>query len=482
MTHQHLRSLLAAMALAAVPACNLQVSGDDANCPAENAPVCGEDGLTYPSSCVAGLAGVKVVSTGECGTTPVTPNSCTGIECGVGQTCQEMCAAAGGLVAGTSAGAIIAPSPTECWAECVDIAPPPSSCAAVSCEVGYVCQETCTGYDYGYAGAGAATGTVTGTGTGTVTGAGAADVYYPGSGGTSGIGVGMPSTGGYAGTTGTCSVQCVPAQPSSCAVTDCGPGYTCQDVCTDPYYGGYGAASGSTGGVALPVGTGTGTVTGTATGSGGESSWGTAGAGGAAMILPPSTCYAQCLPIEPPPPATCAYTDCGPGYTCQDVCDGGYAGMGGYSGVGGDGGYWTGTGGAVGGSVGIAGDANVIPPSTCYAQCIPSEPPPDLTCANVDCAPGYTCQENCSSWGSSGAGGAVGYDPAGMPVAPPPACFPECVPVTPVTCGNTVCPTGTQCQEWCAASPCPAGVDCGGAVECKTECVSVLRPIPDPLL
>jgi hypothetical protein len=55
MTYHHLRSFIAIMALAGVPACNLQASADDKTCPAEDAPVCAQDGLTYPSACVADL-------------------------------------------------------------------------------------------------------------------------------------------------------------------------------------------------------------------------------------------------------------------------------------------------------------------------------------------------------------------------------------------------------------------------------------------
>lgn len=54
-------------------------------CAEIHAPVCGEDGRTYPNACEAGCAGVDVAAEGECGQGT---NPCAAVSCVEGQRCE----------------------------------------------------------------------------------------------------------------------------------------------------------------------------------------------------------------------------------------------------------------------------------------------------------------------------------------------------------------------------------------------------------
>jgi len=51
---------------ASIAACTKEDDADSCMCPMIHAPVCGEDGNTYSSTCAADCVGVKVFSEGEC--------------------------------------------------------------------------------------------------------------------------------------------------------------------------------------------------------------------------------------------------------------------------------------------------------------------------------------------------------------------------------------------------------------------------------
>jgi hypothetical protein len=96
-------------------------------------------------------------------------------------------------------------------------------------------------------------------------------------------------------------------------------------------------------------------------------------------------------------------------------------------------------------------------PDVCFGRCIPSE----NTCAGVDCAPGYHCEETCTS-----------CDPATGncdPTDPNPRCQASCVPDQ-QTC-PILCPPNSECQQVCTLCPeDPNNPMCG---ECHAECVPV---------
>ena len=63
MTSQRLFALFLFSALLLLAACP---QGEDCVCPAIDAPVCGEDGVTYGNSCLAACEGVAVAQDGPC--------------------------------------------------------------------------------------------------------------------------------------------------------------------------------------------------------------------------------------------------------------------------------------------------------------------------------------------------------------------------------------------------------------------------------
>ncbi len=90
-------------------------------------------------------------------------------------------------------------------------------------------------------------------------------------------------------------------------------------------------------------------------------------------------------------------------------------------------------------------------PDVCFGRCVPGQ----NSCAGVDCAPGYHCEEQCAS-----------CDPDMGPCDP--LCAPACVPdqnLCPIDC-----PVGTECVTACSDCNDPANPMCG---ECHSECVPV---------
>lgn len=152
-------------------------------------------------------------------------------------------------------------------------------------------------------------------------------------------------------------------------------------------------------------------------------------------------------------------------------------------------------------------------PAVCYGRC----EPPAGTCAAIDCAPGWHCEETCfpcdsqdmescdpicrgecvpdqnmcplmcppdtqcvevCSGGGSGGGSGNGDEDPG---APQPDCQWQCVPVGP-TCADVTCAPGETCELQCnAAGDCRpvcvpstggacAAVDCGPGYHCEESC------------
>jgi hypothetical protein len=152
-------------------------------------------------------------------------------------------------------------------------------------------------------------------------------------------------------------------------------------------------------------------------------------------------------------------------------------------------------------------------PPVCYGRC----EPPDGSCAAIDCAPGWHCEETCFPcdspngeacppvcngscvpdqnmcplecpadtqcvevcMGGSGGGG----DGNGGADVPQPVCQWQCVPVG-NTCAAVTCPTGETCEMQCnSAGVCQpvcvpttggacAAVDCGPGYHCEESCAN----------
>jgi hypothetical protein len=132
-------------------------------------------------------------------------------------------------------------------------------------------------------------------------------------------------------------------------------------------------------------------------------------------------------------------------------------------------------------------------PDVCFGRCVPTM----NTCAAIDCAPGYHCEENCMSCDPDGGPcdpscqGACVPDQDLCPISCPPDsvcqqvcgdcmdpndpndpmcgdCHPACVPVgdddPPPLCADDVCMAGTHCEVQCTA-------DAAGNVHCERACV-----------
>jgi hypothetical protein len=87
------------------------------------------------------------------------------------------------------------------------------------------------------------------------------------------------------------------------------------------------------------------------------------------------------------------------------------------------------------------------PDNAKFYSCAPE--PTGLTCAAVDCGPGYHCEEQCHGNAN---------DPATMT-----GCYPVCVPT--LGCAAALCAPGTTCVETCSPGP-------NGTLTCTINCVS----------
>jgi hypothetical protein len=192
----------------------------------------------------------------------------------------------------------------------------------------------------------------------------------------------LPPPGGGESDSPVCWGQCVPST-NSCDTVDCGPGYHCEEEC-----------------------------------------WPCDDADGDGVCDP--FCQPTCVPDF----NTCDAVDCGPGYHCEELCF----------------------------------PCDPLPDGTgcedgpfCEPQCVPDVTP---TCDGVDCGPDAYCELQC-------------YPPdPGDPTDPPTMdeCYPVCVPISGGSCDDIVCGPGTHCEETCIVSDCtPDGV-CPPPF-CYGECV-----------
>jgi hypothetical protein len=141
----------------------------------------------------------------------------------------------------------------------------------------------------------------------------------------------------------------------------------------------------------------------------------------------PPVCYGRCVKIDVP---VCAPDSCPIGTVCAVACPDPGMGMPGQS-----------------------------VDETCSIQCIP-EP---QSCAVVDCAPGYTCVEQCKECPPNA-------DCSGLYL-----CEAVCVPSEPVTCDNVTCQVGSHCEVSCQGGMNPDGPPTMGG--CTAVCVD---DTPDP--
>ncbi|MEZ4404769.1 MAG: hypothetical protein R3B06_32565 [Kofleriaceae bacterium] len=219
-----------------------------------------------------------------------------------------------------------------------------------------------------------------------------------------------------------CSGVCVPSG-GACTAVDCGPGFHCEEVCSDTLPGGGGSDS--------PIG--------------------------------PGSCSATCIPdqtacpIDCPPNSVCVEEcpPCGyPGdpacgapchFVCQDVGSGTCAGF------------------------------DCGPDAHCEEQCHACDPLPDGTgcenacqpfcvpnppgqCDSTTCAPGSHCEVQCHP-----------ADP-NNPMGPMDTCTATCVPDPGAGCEAIDCAPGSHCVETCLPQPCMDPAGCPDI--CRGECVS----------
>lgn len=209
----------------------------------------------------------------------------------------------------------------------------------------------------------------------------------------------------------------------------------------------------------------------------------------------PPVCGGVCIPVG----GGCTAIDCGPGFHCEEVCNGG------------------------GPSPGESDSP--IPPDTCTTTCVPDQqmcpiecppnsvcvevcPPcdypndcgftachfecqeiPPTTCTDFDCGPDAHCEERCFPCDPL-------PDGTGCEMS---TCEPFCVPNAPDECTPTTCAPGSHCEFQCAPSDpndpsgpmttCTvtcvpdsgagcAAIDCGPGSHCVETCAA--QPCMDP--
>ncbi len=220
-----------------------------------------------------------------------------------------------------------------------------------------------------------------------------------------------------------CFGQCVPSG-GSCAAIDCGPGFHCEEVCSDT-----GTGSDGSGAEDAPVG--------------------------------PGTCTATCVPDE-----TFCPLECPPNSVCVEVCPPcGYPGD-----------------PACGQPChfecqlvqpGVCEGFECGPDAHCEERCHPCDPLPDgsgcesacepfcvpnppTTCEDTFCAPGSHCELQCAA------------DPS-LPPGMMDECTATCVPDAGAGCAAIDCGPGTHCVESCLPMPCDDPAGCPEL--CRGECV-----------
>lgn len=216
-----------------------------------------------------------------------------------------------------------------------------------------------------------------------------------------------------------CWGQCVPSG-GACTAVDCGPGFHCEEVCSD--------ASGEA--ADAPIGPGTCNAT------------CVPDVGFCPIECPPnSVCVEVCPPCGYPedpscgqpcsfqclelPPTTCTDFDCGPDAHCEERCH----------------------------------PCDPLPDGTgCESACEPfCVPDPRTTCEDTTCAPGSHCEMQCNPG-----------DPT-MPPGTMTECVATCVPDAGAGCAAIDCGPGTHCIESCLPVACDDPAGCPDL--CRGECV-----------